>query len=104
MDEVRDLLDWARDFTARPSVGVPLSPSAARSRMVIQFVDRFMAEGRNTLTGYDASAHVAEETVQAAARVPRAIVQAVWVSGVFGWALKAGWGAAGQRPLHDAPA
>ncbi len=55
MDEVRDLLDWASNFSARSSVGVPLSPSAARSRMVIQFVDRFMAEGRNTLTGYDAS-------------------------------------------------
>jgi len=23
MDEVRDLLDWASDFTARSSVGVP---------------------------------------------------------------------------------
>lgn len=55
MDQVRDLLDWASDFTVRSSVEVPLSPSAARSRMVIQFVDRFMAEGRNTLTGYDAS-------------------------------------------------
>ncbi len=55
MDEVRDLLDWASDFSTRSSAGVPLSPSAARSRMVIQFVDRFMADGRNTLTGYDAS-------------------------------------------------
>lgn len=55
MDEVKDLLDWASDFTARSSVGVRLSPSAARSPMVIQFVDRFMAEARNTLTGYDAS-------------------------------------------------
>lgn len=55
LEEVRDLLDWASDFSARSSVDVPLSPSAARSRMVIEFVDRFMAEGRNTLTGYDAS-------------------------------------------------
>lgn len=55
LDEVRDLLDWASDFGAAPSVGVPLSPSAARSRLVIQFVDRFMAKGRNILTGYDAS-------------------------------------------------
>jgi len=56
IEEVRDLLDWASDFSARSSIGVPLSPSAARSQqMVIQFVDRFMAEGRNTLTGYDAS-------------------------------------------------
>jgi energy-coupling factor transporter ATP-binding protein EcfA2 len=55
LEEVRNLLDWASDFSAEPSVGVPLSPSAARSRLVIKFVDRFMAKGRNTLTGYDAS-------------------------------------------------
>jgi len=55
LEEVRDLIDWAQDFAAAPSLGVPLSPSAARSRLVIQFVDRFMAKGRNKLTGYDAS-------------------------------------------------
>lgn len=55
MDEVRELIDWAHDFSAAPSLGVPLSPSAARSRLVIQFVDKFMAKGRNKLTGYDAS-------------------------------------------------
>ncbi len=55
LDEVRELIDWARDFSAASAIGVPLSPSAARSQRVIQFVDRFMAKGRNTLTGYDAS-------------------------------------------------
>ena len=55
LDEVRELIDWARDFSAAPSVGVPLSPSAARSRLVIKFEDRFMAADRNILTGYDAS-------------------------------------------------
>src|SRR5262249_12165528 len=40
-----------------------------------------------TLTGFDASAHVAEETVGAAEHVPRAIVRAVAVSGLFGWAM-----------------
>jgi predicted ATPase len=55
IEGVRDMLDWAKDFSAAPSAGVRLSPSAARSRLVIQFVDRFMAKGRNTLTGYDAS-------------------------------------------------
>lgn len=55
LDEVRDLIDWARDFSAASSVDVPLSPSAARSRLVIQFVDRFMAKRHNKLTGYDAS-------------------------------------------------
>lgn len=55
LDEVRELLDWATDFSAASSVGVNLSPSAARSRLVIQFTDKFMADGRNKLTGYDAS-------------------------------------------------
>ena len=55
LEELRDLIDWSKSFSAEPSTGVPLSPSAARSRLVIQFVDRFMAKGRNTLTGYDAS-------------------------------------------------
>jgi hypothetical protein len=55
VDEVRDFLDWASDFSAAPSLGVPLSQSAARSRMVIQFTDRYMARTRNKLTGYDAS-------------------------------------------------
>jgi amino acid transporter len=42
-----------------------------------------------TITGFDASAHVAEETVGAARRVPRGIVSSVLVSGVAGWILVA---------------
>lgn len=55
LDEVHELIDWAKDFSAAPSMDVLLSPSAARSRLVIQFIDRFMAKRRNRLTGYDAS-------------------------------------------------
>ncbi|MCI0458522.1 MAG: amino acid permease [Gemmataceae bacterium] len=40
-----------------------------------------------TLTGYDASAHTAEETHGAARNVPRGIVRSVLVSGVFGWVM-----------------
>jgi amino acid transporter len=40
-----------------------------------------------TITGFDASAHAAEETVHAARNVPRGIVRSVLVSGVFGWLL-----------------
>jgi amino acid transporter len=40
-----------------------------------------------TITGFDASAHVAEETVGASASVPRGIVRSVLVSGVAGWVL-----------------
>jgi hypothetical protein len=55
LDEVRSLIEWARDFSSAPSTEVPLSPSAARSRLVVQFIDRFMATRRNKLTGFDAS-------------------------------------------------
>ena len=40
-----------------------------------------------TITGYDASAHTSEETVSASTSVPRGMVRAVLVSGVFGWLL-----------------
>jgi amino acid transporter len=42
-----------------------------------------------TITGFDASAHTAEETVGAAHHVPRAIVRSVMVSAVFGWIMLA---------------
>lgn len=42
-----------------------------------------------TLTGYDASAHAAEETVGAARVVPLAMVRAVAVSGLAGWLMLA---------------
>ncbi len=40
-----------------------------------------------TITGFDASAHAAEETIDAARRVPQGIVRSVLVSGVFGWVM-----------------
>jgi amino acid transporter len=40
-----------------------------------------------TITGFDASAHAAEETVGAARHAPRGIVQSVLISAVFGWAM-----------------
>ncbi|HWE35203.1 MAG TPA: amino acid permease [Isosphaeraceae bacterium] len=42
-----------------------------------------------TMTGFDASAHAAEETVGAATNVPRGIVRSVLVSGLTGWAMLA---------------
>ena len=38
-----------------------------------------------TLTGYDASAHGAEETVDAHLAVPRGMVKSVWISGIAGY-------------------
>jgi amino acid transporter len=40
-----------------------------------------------TITGFDASAHTAEETIGAAKHVPRGIVRSVLVSGIFGWVM-----------------
>jgi amino acid transporter len=40
-----------------------------------------------TITGFDASAHTSEETIDAARAVPRSIVRSVLVSGIFGWVM-----------------
>jgi amino acid transporter len=40
-----------------------------------------------TITGFDASAHVSEETSDATRNVPRGIVRSVWVSALFGWLM-----------------
>jgi amino acid transporter len=40
-----------------------------------------------TITGFDASAHAAEETKHAADSVPRGIVRSVLVSGIAGWIM-----------------
>jgi amino acid transporter len=42
-----------------------------------------------TITGYDASAHTSEETLQAARNVPKGILRSVYLSGVFGWVMVA---------------
>ncbi|MGO9274767.1 MAG: AAA family ATPase [Terriglobia bacterium] len=53
--EIRPLIDWAESFGSASSETMPLSPSAATSRRVIRFRDRFMTPKRNLLSGYDAS-------------------------------------------------
>jgi amino acid transporter len=40
-----------------------------------------------TITGFDASAHTSEETVDAARNVPRGILKSVLVSGLVGWVM-----------------
>ncbi|MBM4005601.1 MAG: amino acid permease [Planctomycetes bacterium] len=42
-----------------------------------------------TITGFDASAHVAEETVSASRNVPSGIVRSVVLSGITGWIMLA---------------
>lgn len=45
-----------------------------------------------TMTDYDATTHISEETKKAAIRGPVAITQAVLISGVFGWLLNVTFG------------
>jgi amino acid transporter len=40
-----------------------------------------------TITGYDASAHTSEETVDAARNVPKGLLRSVYLSGLFGWVM-----------------
>ena len=57
-----------------------------------------------TITGFDASAHVSEETVGAAVSVPRGIVGSVLVSGIFGWVMLCAVVLAMRRPEDTAAA
>ncbi len=54
-DETIELIDWAVSFRAARVSEVPLAPSVPSGRTVLEFRDRFMADGRDALTGYDAS-------------------------------------------------
>jgi hypothetical protein len=53
--DFRDLIDWAKTIGSCPSYKLPLSPSAATSKQVVRFEDRYMSKGRNILSGADAS-------------------------------------------------
>jgi predicted ATPase len=55
VEETMELIDWAASVKPAPVSEVPLSPSVPSGRTVLRFRDRFMAEGRDVLTGYDAS-------------------------------------------------
>ena len=53
--EALGLIDWAKTCGSVPASQIALSPSAAASPRVVRFTDRYMSEGRNVLSGYDAS-------------------------------------------------
>ena len=53
--DVLELIDWAKSFGSTSSDSMLLSPTAASSRQVVRFRDRFMRESRNELSGYDVS-------------------------------------------------
>ncbi len=53
--EALSLVDWAQSFDSTSAGLLPLSPTAAASKDVIRFRDRFMRKGSNVVSGYDAS-------------------------------------------------
>jgi hypothetical protein len=55
LSEALELIDWASAIqTGEPSRSL-LSPSVSTSRYVVEFQDKYMADKRNKLSGYDAS-------------------------------------------------
>lgn len=72
------------NFSGLPTEGDPVWP---RTESVAWLFALGLLLPAYTITGFDASAHVAEETTDAARNVPRGIVRSVWVSALFGWVM-----------------
>lgn len=54
-ESVLQLIDWADVIAATRPDSVPVSKNISQPTRILRFRDRFMAEGRNILSGYDAS-------------------------------------------------
>lgn len=54
-NEVVGLIDWIDEFNSGPANSLPLSLAASSAPRVVRFKDRYMREGRNYLSGSDAS-------------------------------------------------
>lgn len=52
---VLELIDWANGLGDTGSGSVPVSKNIPQPTRILRFRDRFMADGRNYLSGYDAS-------------------------------------------------
>lgn len=52
---VLELIDWADGLGATGPEAVPVSKNIPQPTRILRFRDRFMADGRNILSGYDAS-------------------------------------------------
>jgi len=72
------------NFSGLPSEGDSVWPRT--ESLLLLFALGFLLPAY-TITGFDASAHVSEETAGAARNVPRGIVRSVLVSGIFGWLM-----------------
>lgn len=52
--DLTGLIEWMEDIDTATSANAILSPSVPRQQRIIQFYDRYMKKGRNSLTAYDA--------------------------------------------------
>jgi amino acid transporter len=82
-------LDFSRLWTFSNFSGLPEgeNPVLPRTESLLWLFALGFLHAAFTITGFDASAHAAEETVGATRHVPRGIVQSVFIAGVFGWAM-----------------
>ncbi len=82
-------LDWQRLITFENFSGLPAGDDMVwpRGENLVSLFALGILLPAYTITGFDASAHTAEETIAAARLVPRSIVRSVWVSGLFGWVM-----------------
>jgi amino acid transporter len=80
--------EWARLWTFTNYSGLPEgNPVFPRhTNLAWLFALGFLLPAY-TITGFDASAHTSEETIDAARNVPKGIIRSVWVSGLFGWIM-----------------
>lgn len=86
-----ETLDFTRLVTVTNFTGLPQgdAPVWPRTESIAWAFALGILLPAYTITGFDASAHTAEETVGATVNVPRGIVRSVLVSGVFGWVMLA---------------
>lgn len=81
-------LEWSRLWTFTNFSGLPESAPvfAKQDNLIWLFCLGFLFPAY-TITGFDASAHTSEETLDAAHNVPKGIVRSVVVSSVLGWVM-----------------
>lgn len=80
-------LDFSRLVTFSNFSGGAWDGAAPQSSNMAYLIALSVILPAYTITGFDASAHTSEETVEAAWSVPRGIVQSVLVSAIAGWAM-----------------
>jgi len=80
-------LQVARLFTFTNNGGAPGNRVWPPSESLLKMTLLALMWPVYTITGFDASAHTSEETVNAARNVPRGILRSVGVSGLVGWVM-----------------